>query len=182
MALEDTQKDKKTNNFGCTNRQKSNQESHFVPFVDAEEAWFWFIQAQEAKNEGARFTAGLSLTPRPCEPTDILKILDTLYRNRRLERDHLLVLRHYGRRQLAPDTRRVKEARAGMLWKEAMDRIEPVLLRKKIIREHSVFEKLEKSHKRPETLKCSKPNPFWVHGATVHAGLNGGQKRAPSSC
>lgn len=45
------------------------------PFTDVEEAWFWFIQAQQAKNEGARIAAGQSVTPRPCEPSDILLIL-----------------------------------------------------------------------------------------------------------
>ena len=39
-----------------------------VPFPSAEEAWFWFIQAQEAKAAGARVRAGLGLTERPCEP------------------------------------------------------------------------------------------------------------------
>lgn len=132
-------------------------DAHYVPFDNTVEAWFWFIKAQEAKNEGARFTAGLSLTPRPCEPTDILKILDKLYRNRRLERDHLLVLRHYGRRQLCPDPRRVKEVRADKLWKEAIDRIEPVLVRKGIVRQ--------------KKLTCKQPNKFWAHGAVVHQNI-----------
>ena len=108
--------------------QEGNQ-----PFETAQEAWFWFIKAQEARNDGARYKAGLSLIARPCEPTDILKILDRLYRQRLLLRDHLLVLRHYGRRQYAPDPRRVKEAIAHKLWVEAFERIEPVLLRKKIV-------------------------------------------------
>lgn len=104
------------------------------PFNNTEEAWFWFVAAQEARNNGARFTAGLGLYPRPCEPMDILKTVDSLYRNRRLLRDHLLVLRHYGRRRMAPDERRVKEQRAHTLWQEAMERIGVVLERKGIMR------------------------------------------------
>lgn len=119
---------------------KPQPDSETVPFDSVSEAWFWFIKAQEAKNEGARFTSGLSLYPRPCEPTDILKILDGLYRNRRLMRDHLLVLRHYGRRQVPPDPRRIKEARAHALWVEALDRIEPIFLRKGIVREKHFIE------------------------------------------
>lgn len=115
---------------------KDVKDIQFYPFLDAEEAWFWFIQAQQAKNEGARYAAGMSMMPRPCEPTDILKILDRLYRNRLLMRDHLLVLRHYGRRQLAPDQRRDKEAIAYKLWMEAMERIEPVLIRKNIVKKN----------------------------------------------
>jgi hypothetical protein len=103
------------------------------PFSSAEEAWFWFVAAQEARVDGARFSAGLGLIPRPCEPIDILKVLDQLYRNRRLLRDHLLVLRHYGRRRMPPDEKRVKEMRAHTLWSEAMNRMEEPLARKGII-------------------------------------------------
>lgn len=106
---------------------------NIVPFRDAEEVWFWFISAQQARADGARFTAGASLYPRPCEPLDILKILDRLYRTRRLLRDHLLVLRHYGRRHMAPDPRRIKEQRAYQLWCEALERIGVVLTQKGII-------------------------------------------------
>lgn len=104
-----------------------------VPFRSTEEAWFWFINAQSAKNDGARFVAGQGAVPRPCEPLDILKALDRLYRNRRLIRDHLLVLRHYGRRQMAPDARRIKEARAHGIWHEALERLGEVLERKGIV-------------------------------------------------
>lgn len=105
-----------------------------VPFESVEEAWFWFIAAQEARADGARFTAGFSLIPRPCEPIDILKVLDTLRRNRRLLIEHLLVLRHYGRRRMPPDARRVKEARAYKIWAEALTRVGEVLERKGIVR------------------------------------------------
>lgn len=109
-------------------------ETELFPFENTEEAWFWFIAAQEARNDGARFAAGLGLLPRPCEPLDILKVVDNLYRHRRLLRDHLLVLRHYGRRRLAPDEHRVKEQRAHTLWHEAMERIGVVLENKGIVR------------------------------------------------
>ncbi len=104
-----------------------------VPFASAEEAWFWFIQAQSARSEGARLGMGLAAVPRPCEPVDILKVVDRLYRQRRLLRDHLLVLRHYGRRLMAPDTRRVKEIRAARLWREALARLGPALAHKGIV-------------------------------------------------
>lgn len=104
-----------------------------VPFADAQEAWFWFIAAQQATADGARFSAGQSLYPRPCEPIDILKVLDRLYRQRRLMRDHLLVLRHYGRRHMPPDATRAKEARAARIWDEALQRMGAVLEKKGII-------------------------------------------------
>lgn len=102
-------------------------------FSSAEEAWFWFIQAQAARNDGARFSVGQGLVARPCEPVDILKVVDRLYRQRRLVMDHLLVLRHYGRRLMAPDARRVKELKAHSLWTEALERMSPLLERKGII-------------------------------------------------
>ena len=111
-----------------------NQED-LVPFDSVEEVWFWFIAAQQARNEGAKYLAGAGLVRRPCEPVDILKVLDSLYRKRRLLRDHLLVLRHYGRRHMAPDPRRAKEERAFYLWSEAFERMRPVLEKKGIVRE-----------------------------------------------
>ncbi len=131
------------------------EDIEFHPFDDVIEAWFWFVQAQQARNEGARVTAGVGLLPRPCEPADILKILDTLYRQRRLVRDHLFVLRHYGRRQLAPDPRRVKEIQAHRLWVEALERLEPVFLRKGIIAR--------------KKFSFSQPNSNWIDRAVIHS-------------
>ncbi len=124
--------------------------AHFVPFDSAEETWFWFIQAQQASLDGARFTAGLSLTPRPCEPIDILNILNRLYRNRLLLWDHMLVLRHYGRRQVPPDLHHVKEARAHTLWVEAMKKLEPVFIRRGIMHE-------------------KKPSESWVEDVKIYS-------------
>lgn len=116
-----------------------------TPFDSVEEAWFWFVQAQLAKESGARITMGQSVTPRPCEPIDVLRVLDRLYRQRRLLMDHVHVLKHYGLRQMAPDPERVREMRANMLWKEAMLRMAPVLIRKGIVKEpfHAFMEAAE---------------------------------------
>lgn len=104
-----------------------------VPFDSAEEAWFWFIQSNDAKAEGARVRAGAGDVPRPCEPIDVLRALDRLYRQRQLVRDHLHVLAHYGRRLMAPDPHRYREMRACSLWKEALSRLDPVLRGKGIV-------------------------------------------------
>ncbi|MEI8393483.1 MAG: hypothetical protein WCF85_02025 [Rhodospirillaceae bacterium] len=104
-----------------------------IPFDCVEEAWFWFIQAQDARAAGARFVAGLGSICRPCEPLDVLKVVDRLYRQRRLLRDHLHVLAHYGRRLMAPDPTRSREQRASSLWQEALALIGPVLRTKGIV-------------------------------------------------
>ncbi|NYZ15860.1 hypothetical protein HL658_25250 [Azospirillum sp. RWY-5-1] len=103
------------------------------PFASPEEAWFWSVQAQEAKLAGARVVAGRGLIRRPCEPDDVMRTVDRLYRQRQLMRDHLHVLVHYGRRLLAPDPQREREFRARQLWCEAFDRIGPVLRDKGIV-------------------------------------------------
>lgn len=108
-----------------------------TPFDCVEEAWFWFVQAQSAKEDGARFVMGKGLVPRPCEPLDILKVLDRLYRNRLLIIDHIMVLRHYGKRLMAPDPRRPREIRASKLWEEALKKMEEPLMRKGIIRKNN---------------------------------------------
>ena len=114
-----------------------------VPFATAEEAWFWFIQAQAARAEGARIVAGMSAVARPCEPLDIFRVMERLYRGRRLLMDHVLVLRYYGRRLLPPDPRSMKELRAHELWCDALKKMEDVLVSKGIVENRPWYLPLE---------------------------------------
>ncbi|MEO0391973.1 MAG: hypothetical protein AAF213_01865 [Pseudomonadota bacterium] len=102
-------------------------------FRDVEEAWFWFMAAYEARQSGAKIVAGVGALPRPCEPLDILRVVDRLYRQRRLYIDHLRVLNFYGKRRSPPDPRRDQERKAYGIWHEALARIEPALRRKGIM-------------------------------------------------
>ena len=104
-----------------------------VPFASAEEAWFGFVQAHTAKLEGARIVAGASSVERPCEPLDIFRVMERLYRARRLLMDHIMVLRTYGQMQRPPDLRLHKEMLAYDLWHEALEKIEEVLVTKGIV-------------------------------------------------
>lgn len=106
-----------------------------VKFSSPEELWFWFIEANQARLDGARYTAARGNVRRPCEPVDVLRILDRLYRTRRLMMDHLRVLRFYGVRQMPPEGWRPSEARAATLWREAMRALEPVLIAKEILKD-----------------------------------------------
>ena len=135
---------------------KNQPDTDTTMFETAQEAWLWFVLAQEARNAGARISAGLSLISRPCEPMDILKCVERLYRNRRLVMDHILVLRHYGKRQLPPDPARIKEVRATHLWNEALERLEPVFIRKGIV--------------RPQITALSQPGIYWAQTATIYQG------------
>ncbi len=106
---------------------------NFTLFDSAEEAWFWFIQATTAREAGARIRANEGLYKRPCEPTDIFKILERLHRHRRLNMHHFRILRHYGVRMVAPDITRATEVLASHLWDEAMAVMRDVFVAKGIV-------------------------------------------------
>jgi hypothetical protein len=103
------------------------------PFAHAEEAWFWFVSAMIAREDGARIVAGQGAVIRPCEPVDIYKIVERLYRARKLLIDHIKVLRHYGRRGFAPEKYIPCEAIAYRLWQEALGVLEIELRLKGIV-------------------------------------------------
>jgi len=92
------------------------------PFQSAEDAWFWTVRALAARHEGAN-SDGESRIERPCEPDDILRCLDRLYRTRRIELLHARVLRIWGDRQRAPDPKHPGERSDYRLWREVMDRL-----------------------------------------------------------
>jgi len=94
------------------------------PFRDAEEAWLWTMAALTARREGARFTANKGVASRPCEPDDVIKCLDTLYRHRRIDLTHARILRIWGERQAAPNPAYAIERCDWRLWREALDRLE----------------------------------------------------------
>ena len=94
------------------------------PFGSAEDAWFWTMAALAARREGARIAAGKGLVARPCEPDDVVKVLDRLYRQRRIELAHARILRIWGERGMAPDPRSMAERGDWRLWREAMSRLE----------------------------------------------------------
>lgn len=94
------------------------------PFASAEEAWFWTMSALVARREGARIAAGKGIVQRPCEPDDVIKCLDRLYRQRRIELAHARIMRIWGERGVAPSPRHVQERGDFRLWREAMNRLE----------------------------------------------------------
>jgi hypothetical protein len=103
------------------------------PFRDAEEAWFWTMSALRARREGARYVANAGRVQRPCEPDDVIKCLDTLYRRRRIDLAHARILRIWGERQSAPSPARASEGCDWRLWEEALDRLEWLLRVKGIV-------------------------------------------------
>ena len=101
------------------------------PFRSAEQAWFWTMAALVARHEGrARSAAAIR---RNCEPDDVVKCLDTLYRRRRITLAHARILRLWGERQTAPDPAYAGERGDWQLWHEALGRLEWLLRMKGII-------------------------------------------------
>jgi hypothetical protein len=94
------------------------------PFRSADEAWFWTMAALTARHQGAHSTPTAGRIPRPCEPDDVVKCLDTLYRRRRIELVHARILRIWGERQTAPNPAFASERCDWRLWREALDRLE----------------------------------------------------------
>ena len=102
------------------------------PFATAEEAWFWTVAALNARAAGARIVAGLGI-PRPCEPDDVVRCLDRLYRHRRIDLVHVKVLKAFGDRGVPPDPRHPGDRAALRLWREALGRLEWPLALKGIV-------------------------------------------------
>lgn len=104
-----------------------------VPFDSAEDAWLWFSQCQIARLDGVRFTAGLGTFARPCDPDDIYRIVNTLYRRRVLGAGHLTVLGRFGLRQVPPGPGSGDTPGECTLWDEALDRLGTALRHKGIV-------------------------------------------------
>jgi hypothetical protein len=101
-----------------------------TPFQSAEEAFFNMVSCQKYAAAGARLKTGEGKFRRPGSAIDTRLVIERLYRERKLSLDHINVLRWYGKREMRPDERREKEARAAMLWDDAMALIGLELLKK----------------------------------------------------
>ena len=124
-----------------TTAPRSSRAAHYgsltrvEPFSSAEEAWFWTMSALIARRDGARIVAGAGAIQRPCEPDDVIRAIDRLYRQHRLDLAHARVLRVWGERGMAPDARTPSEMRDAQLWAEALQRLEWPLRVKGIVGE-----------------------------------------------
>ncbi|MDP2697597.1 hypothetical protein [Thalassospira sp.] len=102
-------------------------------FSSARQAWFWFVRCQSSRVEGARVMAGAGDVIRPCDPDDIYNAVKRLHREGILAQAHLQVLEYYGLVERLPDSRRADEARKDILWREALDALEIVLIGRGIV-------------------------------------------------
>jgi len=103
------------------------------PFRSVDEAWLWTMAALTARHSGASRSSAAGKVARPCEPDDVVKCLDTLYRRRRIDLVHARILRIWGERQTAPNPAFAAERCDWRLWREALDRLEWLLRVKGIV-------------------------------------------------
>ncbi|GAB0119548.1 hypothetical protein Acid7E03_36200 [Acidisoma sp. 7E03] len=59
-----------------------------------------------------------------CDPREVVKCLDTLYRRRRIDLHHVRILRLWAHRGRAPDRADPMERADWRIWREALDRLD----------------------------------------------------------
>ena len=114
---------------------RSFSDEVYCPFENGEEAWMWFSRCQLVRNEGARFIAGLSDTPRPCEPDDVYRSVMVLFQKRNIDHKHLQVLGSYGARLESPNVKIEEEREDAVLWETALEQLSEILRQKGIVYE-----------------------------------------------
>ena len=92
-----------------------------APFASAEAAWFWTASCLRARQEAL---GPYVPSPGPCRPEDVVKCLDALYRQRRVELLHVRILRIWGWRGMVPNPAWPRERCDWRLWREALGRLE----------------------------------------------------------
>lgn len=103
--------------------------SEMQPFRTAEGAWRWAWAILQSRRDGAGAPTGIGRGKRPCEPDDVVKVLDRLYRERRIDLTHARVLRIYAEKDETPDP----GSADGRWWREALAAMDPVLRVKGIV-------------------------------------------------
>jgi len=89
------------------------------PFASSEIAWFWTASCLKARQDGTAHPG-----PGPCRPEDVVKCLDALYRQRRIELLHVRILRIWGWKRVAPNPAWARERCDWQLWHEALGRLD----------------------------------------------------------
>ncbi len=99
-------------------------------FASAEDAWFWAYGAWQARHQGA--AANGRGARRPCDPDDVLLVVERLLRARRIDAAHASVLGRWGQRQVAPSAQWGQPEEV-TLWQDAMTALGAILSRKGLL-------------------------------------------------
>jgi hypothetical protein len=87
-----------------------------ILFDTPEEAWYWCMGEINRRKIGNAINS--TSVVRPCTPDDIIKCLDRLYRQRRIQLKHARILRIYGEKNSVPENREEY-----LYWKHAIDEL-----------------------------------------------------------
>ena len=109
-------------------RQRNTVEA--VPFKNAEEAWFWVMAIQLARQDGAALGWRPDGQARTSDPEDIVSCCDRLYHDGQITLAQARVLRTWGERQRVPHRPPERDHR---LWQQAMAALEWMLRSRGII-------------------------------------------------
>ena len=112
---------------------KQTLDKNIERFCDAEEAWFWFVRSEKARAERAKATDTKSVFDRPCDPDDIFRWVKQLYDAGGLATGHLMVMGQYGFLDRVPDPANDDEVVDHIIWVDAFETIESVLIDKGIV-------------------------------------------------
>ncbi|MCK5777798.1 MAG: hypothetical protein KAH11_03335 [Rhodospirillales bacterium] len=104
-----------------------------VRFSSAEEAWFWFMRTEKARAEKAKAAQGDAVYDRPCLPDDVYAIVSRLHRAHELCDLHLEVMGEYGFLDRPPFPDVDEEAVDWIIWLDAFDVLEPLLIDRGIV-------------------------------------------------
>ena len=105
-----------------------------LPFRTAEDAWLWTMAALIARRDGASAAWRPDGPARPCDPDDVVRAIDILYRDRTIELLHARILRIWGERQRAPCCTRPLQRSDWRLWHQALGHLEWALRARGIVR------------------------------------------------
>lgn len=111
--------------------RRSHDPSATTPFTSAEGAWLWTMSILMAREDGACLAWRPDGPSRPCDPEDVVRCLDTLYRQRSIDLVHARILRIWGQRQMPPRVRGCSDWR---LWHQALGQLEWALRARRVVR------------------------------------------------
>ena len=117
----------KNDNTTTADRDARGQTLGRKAFATAEEAWLWAMAAFVARRDGKPEPAG------SCNPHSVFETVNYLYCRYCIKREHVNVLRIWGERGTAPNPAYPLDRRDSRLWREALDRLAPLLISNGIV-------------------------------------------------
>ena len=91
-------------------------------FADAQHLWFWFCYKMEEQAQFRIKSSGNYI--RPCELCDMQILLANLMRDKKINTQHLVVMREFFKLKREPNPNVWSENRKSFIWKDGMTALE----------------------------------------------------------